>query len=114
MAMGTLISRITGFLRTFVFVFALGTATLANAYNNANTLPNAVYNLMIGRRPDQRRGAAAGHRGQAEPGRRRSLQPADLHPHVAGPGRRHGGGDADRAGLLVSLYAARCTAPSTA
>jgi len=48
MAMGTLISRITGFLRTFVFVFALGTATLANAYNNANTLPNAVYDVMIG------------------------------------------------------------------
>ena len=48
MAMGTLISRITGFLRTFVFVFALGTATLANVYNNANTLPNAVYDVMIG------------------------------------------------------------------
>ena len=48
MAMGTLISRVTGFLRTFVFVFALGTATLANAYNNANTLPNAVYDVMIG------------------------------------------------------------------
>jgi putative peptidoglycan lipid II flippase len=48
MAMGTLISRVTGFLRTFVFVFALGTTTLANAYNNANTLPNAVYDVMIG------------------------------------------------------------------
>jgi len=48
MAVGTLISRVTGFLRTFVFVFALGTATLANAYNNANTLPNAVYDVMIG------------------------------------------------------------------
>jgi putative peptidoglycan lipid II flippase len=48
MAMGTLISRVTGFLRTFVFIFALGTTTLANAYNNANTLPNAVYDVMIG------------------------------------------------------------------
>ena len=48
MAMGTLISRVTGFLRTFVFVFALGTATLANGYNLANTLPNAVYDVMIG------------------------------------------------------------------
>ncbi len=48
MAMGTLISRVTGFLRTFVFVFALGTATLANSYNLANTLPNAVYDVMIG------------------------------------------------------------------
>jgi len=48
MAIGTLISRVTGFLRTFVFVFALGTATLANGYNLANTLPNAVYDVMIG------------------------------------------------------------------
>ena len=48
MAIGTLLSRVTGFLRTFVFVFALGTASLANAYNNANTLPNAVYDVMIG------------------------------------------------------------------
>jgi murein biosynthesis integral membrane protein MurJ len=48
MAIGTLISRVTGFLRTFVFIFALGTLTLANAYNNANTLPNAVYDVMIG------------------------------------------------------------------
>jgi putative peptidoglycan lipid II flippase len=48
MAIGTLLSRITGFLRTFVFVFALGTTSLANAYNNANTIPNAVYDVMIG------------------------------------------------------------------
>jgi putative peptidoglycan lipid II flippase len=48
MAIGTLISRVTGFLRTFVFVFALGAADLANAYNNANTIPNAVYDVMIG------------------------------------------------------------------
>jgi putative peptidoglycan lipid II flippase len=48
MALGTLLSRVTGFLRTFVFVLALGTASLANAYNNANTIPNAVYDVMIG------------------------------------------------------------------
>jgi putative peptidoglycan lipid II flippase len=48
MALGTLISRVTGFLRTFVFVFALGTTSLANAYNTANTIPNAVYDVMIG------------------------------------------------------------------
>jgi putative peptidoglycan lipid II flippase len=48
MALGTLISRVTGFLRTFVFVFALGAADLANSYNNANTIPNAVYDVMIG------------------------------------------------------------------
>jgi putative peptidoglycan lipid II flippase len=48
MAIGTLLSRVTGFLRTFVFVFALGSGYLADAYNNANTIPNAVYDVMIG------------------------------------------------------------------
>jgi len=48
MALGTLVSRGTGFLRTFVFVYALGTLGLADAYNNSNTLPNTVYYLMLG------------------------------------------------------------------
>ncbi len=48
MALGTLASRGTGFLRTFVFVYALGTLGLADAYNNSNTLPNTVYYLMLG------------------------------------------------------------------
>ena len=48
MALGTLASRATGFLRTFVFVYALGVYTTANAYNTANTLPNTVYYLMLG------------------------------------------------------------------
>ena len=48
MAVGTLASRGTGFLRTLMLVFALGVTGVANAYNNANTLPNAVYDLMLG------------------------------------------------------------------
>ena len=48
MAVGTLVSRATGFLRTLVLVYAIGTAALGNAYNNANTLPNTVYYLMLG------------------------------------------------------------------
>jgi putative peptidoglycan lipid II flippase len=48
MAFGTLASRLTGFLRTFVFVAALGSGDLADAYNNSNTLPNTVYYLMLG------------------------------------------------------------------
>ncbi len=48
MALGTLASRLTGFLRTFVLVAALGQAQLADAYNNSNTLPNTVYYLMLG------------------------------------------------------------------
>ena len=48
MALGTLASRGTGFLRTLVLVIALGQATLSDAYNNSNTLPNTVYYLMLG------------------------------------------------------------------
>jgi putative peptidoglycan lipid II flippase len=48
MAIGTLASRGTGLLRTLVQAFTLGDAALASAYNNANTLPNVVYNLVIG------------------------------------------------------------------
>jgi putative peptidoglycan lipid II flippase len=48
MAVGTLVSRGTGFLRTLVLVYAVGISQLGNAYNNANTLPNTVYYLMLG------------------------------------------------------------------
>jgi len=48
MALGTVVSRATGFLRTFVFVYALGVGGTAAAYNTANTLPNTVYYLMLG------------------------------------------------------------------
>jgi len=49
MALGTLASRGTGFLRTLVLAYVLGsTAVASTAYNNANTLPNAVYDLMLG------------------------------------------------------------------
>src|SRR5512140_1323545 len=48
MAVGTLASRGTGFLRTLVLAYALGVGSVSIAYNNANTLPNAVYDLMLG------------------------------------------------------------------
>ena len=48
MAVGTLASRFSGFLRTAVLLYAVGTHDLGNAYNLANTLPNAVYNLALG------------------------------------------------------------------
>jgi putative peptidoglycan lipid II flippase len=48
MAIGTVASRVTGFLRTAVLLYALGTHYLGDAYNLANTLPNAVYNLALG------------------------------------------------------------------
>jgi putative peptidoglycan lipid II flippase len=48
MAIGTVVSRVTGFLRTAVLVMALGTAALGDAYNVANTIPNIVYDLLLG------------------------------------------------------------------
>ena len=48
MALGTLASRGTGFLRTLVLAYALGLGAVSIAYNNANTLPNTVYDLMLG------------------------------------------------------------------
>jgi putative peptidoglycan lipid II flippase len=48
MALGTIASRGTGFLRTFVLAVALGSSHLADAYNVSNTLPNTVYYLMLG------------------------------------------------------------------
>ena len=48
MALGTIGSRFTGFLRTAVLLYAIGTQSLGNAYNVANNLPNAVYNLALG------------------------------------------------------------------
>jgi murein biosynthesis integral membrane protein MurJ len=48
MALGTIASRGTGFLRTLVLAYALGLGSVSIAYNNANTLPNTVYDLMLG------------------------------------------------------------------
>jgi putative peptidoglycan lipid II flippase len=48
MAIGTIISRITGFIRGVLLVAALGTTLLADGYNVANTMPNIIYNLVVG------------------------------------------------------------------
>ena len=48
MAVGTIISRITGFIGSVVVIATLGTALLADAFNVANTMPNILYNLLVG------------------------------------------------------------------
>jgi len=48
MALGTIISRITGFVRGILVVAVLGTTLLADTYNVANTMPNILYNLLVG------------------------------------------------------------------
>ena len=47
-ALGTLLSRLTGLVRVGVLAYALGRATLADAYNLSNTTPNIVYELVLG------------------------------------------------------------------
>ena len=47
MAFGTLASRGTGFLRTALVASVIGVA-IGDAYNLANTLPNIVYELLLG------------------------------------------------------------------
>jgi putative peptidoglycan lipid II flippase len=49
MAVGTAASRASGFVRTIVIAAAVGSiGALADAYNTANTLPNVVYDLLLG------------------------------------------------------------------
>ncbi|MGQ0843470.1 MAG: murein biosynthesis integral membrane protein MurJ [Sporichthyaceae bacterium] len=47
-AVGTLVSRATGFVRSVLVAAALGSALLADAYNVANTIPNIVFVLLVG------------------------------------------------------------------
>ncbi len=48
MAVGTITSRGTGFLRSLALVYVLGLQLVPDAYNAANTLPNMVYELLLG------------------------------------------------------------------
>ena len=47
-ALGTGLSRLTGFARTAVLAWALGATALAEAYNLANNTPNLLYDLVLG------------------------------------------------------------------
>ncbi len=48
MSVATFGSRITGLIRTWAMAFALGNTLLTSAYNIANTLPNAIFDLVAG------------------------------------------------------------------
>ncbi|MGG2464734.1 murein biosynthesis integral membrane protein MurJ [Streptomyces sp. RGM 3693] len=48
MAAGTIVSRITGFLRTLVMAAAIGVGTLNDSYQVANVLPTMIYTLVGG------------------------------------------------------------------
>ncbi|MDX6228388.1 MAG: putative peptidoglycan lipid flippase [Frankiales bacterium] len=48
MAAGTIVSRGTGLLRTVVIAGVVGSKAFGDAYNIANTLPNIIYELLLG------------------------------------------------------------------
>jgi putative peptidoglycan lipid II flippase len=50
MAVGTLLSRVTGFGRVFAMAYAFGfvRTRLTDTYNLANTTPNIIYDLVLG------------------------------------------------------------------
>ena len=48
MAIASLVSRITGFLRQLALVTVLGLGVVNDSYTVANTLPNIVYELLLG------------------------------------------------------------------
>jgi putative peptidoglycan lipid II flippase len=48
MAAGTVVSRLSGFVRSTLLAAALGTALHADVFNIANTIPNMLYILLAG------------------------------------------------------------------
>ena len=48
MAIGTIASRATGFVRTIVLAAAIGTQLLGDAYQTAGMVPYMIYDLLIG------------------------------------------------------------------
>jgi putative peptidoglycan lipid II flippase len=48
MAIASLTSRVTGFIRSAALLAALGTGAVGDAYNGANNFPNSVYELLLG------------------------------------------------------------------
>src|SRR5207253_10653648 len=48
MAVGTLLSRVTGLGRLAAMAYALSFTRLTDSYNLANTTPNIVYDLVLG------------------------------------------------------------------
>lgn len=48
MSASTLVSRLTGFLRTWAMGYALGVTALADSYDIANNLPNMLFELLAG------------------------------------------------------------------
>lgn len=48
MALGTVFSRLTGFVRSAMLLWVIGTSLNADIFNNSNTIPTALYILVAG------------------------------------------------------------------
>lgn len=48
MALGTIVSRLTGLLRLLLLLWVIGKSLDADLFNSANTIPNALYILVAG------------------------------------------------------------------
>lgn len=48
MALGTIVSRLTGFLRALLLIWAIGTSLDADIFDSANSVPNSLYILVAG------------------------------------------------------------------
>lgn len=48
MALGTIFSRLTGFVRSAMLFWVIGTSLDADIFNNSNTIPTALYILVAG------------------------------------------------------------------
>ncbi|SDL52906.1 putative peptidoglycan lipid II flippase [Nonomuraea maritima] len=47
MAAGTMVSRVTGFVRSMVLAYAIGTAALGDSYNAAYAIPYSILDLLL-------------------------------------------------------------------
>ena len=79
MAIASAARRLTGFLRSLAVIAALGVALVGNAYNTANTLPNIVYELLLGGVLTSVVVPLLVRRAGARPGPRRGVHPAAAH-----------------------------------
>ena len=107
MALGSLVSRGTGFLRTAAIGAALGGGAVGDAYTTAKSCPGMVYELLLG-------GVLASvlvpllvRARKRDADRRRGVHPAAADPRGARPGRARPCSRCSCAPLLTALLRQR-------
>ena len=95
MAAGTVVSRLSGFVRNALLAAALGNQLHADVFTIANTVPNMLYILLAGGVFNAVLVPQLVRAMQERPRRRRGLHQPGGHPGRALP-RRHDHGPRDR------------------